>query len=339
MHGGKTHGLGHGVGYVGWGPGFAAYVLVLRLLAALVGLWDSASLLAWRLTLCALGPRAPGLRVHLAPGPSTTTTTPLQQQQHTAAAADGAGASAKSRAEAAAGGGSAEGAKNTLRHVAFIIQQGGGSRDQVLAGAAKLVSHAVGMGVRNVTLWDVQGLLKTHVEKLIECVQPLLQSVPELNHGIVFNTEWKSYELNCATSTVSEQPLDLPPSEATPPEGEQAAKSPTVPELPAPACLIHVTSPSDGKGAIVQATKKLVLIPACDITVKHISNSTIIGHYTMTEPELAIIFDTIHSLPDFFPWHLRFTELFWQPSLQHFCLFDFQHINHLYFTREKRYGK
>lgn len=175
-----------------------------------------------------------------------------------------------------------------------------GGLEGLVADISELAAWCLSAGIPTLTIYEYNGAVKS--------------SIPELQRSITKNL--RSY----FGVPVPSFCIKVPHANITFTVGDEGV---------APDLEITLLSRVDGKPTIVELTKTMSELTAnkelsvSEITVKLIDEEIceLVGH----EPDLLICFGPVLDLQDYPPWHIRLTEMYWEP--------DNNNVNYAVFIR------
>lgn len=175
-----------------------------------------------------------------------------------------------------------------------------GGIEGLIGDISELAAWCLSAGIPSLTIYEYNGAIKS--------------SIPELQRYLTKNL--RSY-FGVSVPTFC---IKVPHSNITLTVGDEGS----TPDLE-----ISLLSRVDGKPTIVELTKTMSELTANkelsvnDITVKLIDEE--ICELVGLEPDLLICFNPVLDLQDYPPWHIRLTEMYWEP--------DNNNVNYAVFIR------
>lgn len=165
-----------------------------------------------------------------------------------------------------------------------------GGIEGAVSDIAELAAWCLSAGIPSLTIYEETGAVKPHLAELDRYITKNLRAY--------FGIPTPAFTLR------------VPHSNTTVASGTKTDGQPTLD--------ISLLSRVDGKPTIVELTKTMSELTANrelsvkDITVQLIDEelSELVG----PEPDLLICFDPVLDLHDYPPWHLRLSELYWDPD-------------------------
>lgn len=176
-----------------------------------------------------------------------------------------------------------------------------GGVEGLIADIAELAAWCLSAGIPSLTIYEYNGAVKS--------VLPELQRYIAKNLRSYFGMLIPSFQLR------------VPHSNVTLCSGDEA------PDLD-----LSILSRVDGKPTIVELTKTMSELTANrelsskDITVKLIDEE--LCELVGPEPDLLVCFGPVLDLQDYPPWHIRLSEMYWEP--------DNNSVNYVVFIRALR---
>lgn len=175
-----------------------------------------------------------------------------------------------------------------------------GGIEGLIADISELAAWCLSAGIPSLTIYEYNGVVKN--------------SIPELQRYVSRNL--RSYFGVSVPNFI----IKVPHSNITITVGDEAAE---------PDLEISLLSRIDGKPTIVELTKTMSELTSSqelevgEITVKLIDEEicALVG----PEPDLLICFGPVLDLQDYPPWHIRLTEMYWEP--------DNNNVNYAVFLR------
>lgn len=175
-----------------------------------------------------------------------------------------------------------------------------GGIEGLIADISELAAWCLSAGIPSLTIYEYNGVVKG--------------SIPELQRYVSRNL--RSY----FGASVPNFSITVPHSNIAVTIGDEAAS---------PDLEISLLSRVDGKPTIVELTKTMSELASNkelsvnEITVKLIDEEicALVG----PEPDLLVCFGPVLDLQDYPPWHIRLTEMYWEP--------DNNNVNYAVFIR------
>lgn len=178
-----------------------------------------------------------------------------------------------------------------------------GGVEGLVADIAELAAWCASAGIPSLTIYEYSGAVKLHVGEL--------QRYVTRNMAAYFGVPVPNFSVKVPHLNVSEvcgnahEPVDLE---------------------------ISLLLREDGKPTIVELAKTMGELTANgelradDITVKLIDEE--LGELVGPEPDLLVCFGPVLDLQDYPPWHIRLSEIYWEP--------DNNSVNYAVFIRALR---
>lgn len=164
-----------------------------------------------------------------------------------------------------------------------------GGVDGVIADIAELAAWCTSAGIPSLTIYEESGLVKGSLGELQRVVGRNLRSY--------FGLTIPSYDIKIPHTNVHLRSNE---------------------DSGAVDLEISLLSRVDGKPTIVELTKTMSELTANnELSVKDISVKLIdeeLCELVGPEPDLIICFDPILDLHDYPPWHIRLSEIYWEPD-------------------------
>lgn len=181
-----------------------------------------------------------------------------------------------------------------------------GGIEGLVADISELAAWCLSAGIPSLTIYEYNGVIKSGISELQRYIQRNLRSY--------FGMPIPNFSIKVPHSNITLTMSD---------------------EASAPDLEISLLSRVDGKPTIVELTKTMSELTAnhelsvSDITVKLIDEE--ICELVGLEPDLLICFGPVLDLQDYPPWHIRLTEMYWEP--------DNNNVNYAVFIRAlKKYS-
>lgn len=181
-------------------------------------------------------------------------------------------------------------------------QEEGGGVEGICSDAALIAAWCVSSGIPDLTLYEINGVLK--------------KSITELNNAIL-----KKFEAYFGTDSIPNYLIKIPHLNETYAgiKGELINKTETrIDEEEEFQIKITLLSRVDGRSTIVELTKVMALLTKngelkkSDITIKFIDRE--LKQLVGDEPDLIIMFSPYLDLQGYPPWHIRLSEMYWEPD-------------------------
>ncbi|GEQ72267.1 hypothetical protein JCM33374_g5954 [Metschnikowia sp. JCM 33374] len=179
------------------------------------------------------------------------------------------------------------------KHISCIVNlrseddENGGVQG-VIADISELAAWTLSSGIPSLTIYEFNGAVKDHL--------PELQRYISKNLLTYFGNPTPSFTLKVphANTTLASSPDSVPDLE------------------------IALLSRVDGKPTIVELTKTISELSVnkelavADITVDLIDEE--LNELVGPEPDLLVCFGPVLDLQDYPPWHIRLSEMYWEPD-------------------------
>lgn len=195
-----------------------------------------------------------------------------------------------------------------------------------LSDISNLILWCICFGIRHISIYDLNGILKENREHLYECVAQKKNQFLKKSHTncqITFNCNSTQYML-----------------------GTQAINGHKVQSI-----YIDLISREDGKSKIVQAARNACLHDSRVLSYFHASEFDVFikGSQKLHDPDLLISFGpisscstsvtTVSSLMGYLPWHVRLSEILSLPTHHGVQFTEFLDVLKRYNQCEQRLGK
>lgn len=180
-------------------------------------------------------------------------------------------------------------------------QEEGGGLEGLCENGASIAAWSISSGIPNVSIYEVNGILKKSIPELSKAIFEKFESYFGTDN--IPNFLIKIPHLNLSYSGIDGVLID---------NGiERSNKDDYDIE-------ISLLSKVDGRSTIVEMTKVMAQLAKngelkkSDITIKFLDHE--LRQLVGEEPDLIILFQPYLDLQGYPPWHIRLTEMYWEPD-------------------------
>ncbi|GAV27488.1 hypothetical protein PMKS-000956 [Pichia membranifaciens] len=185
-------------------------------------------------------------------------------------------------------------------------QEEGGGIDGLCNDGASIAAWCVSSGIPSISIYEVNGVLKKSVSELSRAIFEKFESYFGTEN--IPNFLIKIPHLNLSYSGIDGVLIDNSIKDASKDKDDFAEYD----------IEISLISKVDGRSTIVELTKVMAQLAKngelkkSDITIKFLDHELrqLIGE----EPDLIILFQPYLDLQGYPPWHIRLSEMYWEPD-------------------------